>query len=60
MNFVINLRLGIGFDIEHNNDICHIIEYEDESETIVAFEGTIIKIPFFSIYIGYFEDLFEQ
>lgn len=56
---VFNVRLGIGFDIEHNTDICHIIEYEDGEETIMAFEGLLLKFPFFSIYIGDFIDLKE-
>lgn len=52
-----NIRTGIGFDIEYNNDICHIVEFDGEDEEVVAFMGIIIKIPFFSIYIGDFFEL---
>jgi hypothetical protein len=55
---VIKTRLGIGCDIEYNEDICHIIETDDEDE-VVAFMGIIIKLPFLSIYIGDFFDLEE-
>jgi hypothetical protein len=55
---VFNLRVGIGFDIEYNDDICHIVIADDtEEEEVVAFEGILIKVPFFSIYIGDFYDL---
>jgi hypothetical protein len=47
----INNRLGIGFDIEHNEDVCHVVG-DDEGRFVAAFEGLIIKIPFFSVYIG--------
>ena len=52
-----NPRLGIGFDIEYNEDICHIVEFADEKEEVLAFMGIIIKLPFVSIYIGDFFDL---
>jgi hypothetical protein len=52
----INNRLGIGFDIEHNEDVCHVVG-DDEGRFIAAFEGLIIKIPFFSVYIGEFSEL---
>jgi hypothetical protein len=52
----INNRLGIGFDIEHNEDVCHVVG-DDEGRFVAAFEGLIIKIPFFSVYIGEFSEL---
>jgi len=52
----INNRLGIGFDIEHNEDICHVVG-DDEGRFVASFEGLIIKIPFFSVYIGEFSEL---
>jgi len=52
----INNRLGIGFDIEHNEDVCHVVG-DDDGRFIAAFEGLIIKIPFFSVYIGEFSEL---
>lgn len=54
MNFIVQARLGIGIDIEHNevNRYCLIDEKGDE-ET-VCFVGLIIKIPFLEILIGEF------
>ena len=52
----INYRLGMGFDIEHNEDICHVVG-ADEGRFVAAFEGLILKIPFFSVYIGEFTEL---
>ena len=52
----INNRLGIGFDIEHNEDVCHVVG-DDEGRFVAAFEGLIIKIRFFSVYIGEFSEL---
>jgi hypothetical protein len=59
MNIHINYRLGIGFDIEHNDTICHVVG-DDEGRFIAAYEGLIIKLPFFSIYIGEFSELDEE
>ena len=54
----INTRLGIGLDVEYNEDICHIVQFgDDDKEEVVAFMGIIIKLPFVSIYIGDFFDL---
>ena len=52
----INYRLGMGFDIEHNEDICHVVG-DDEGRFVASFEGLILKIPFFSVYIGEFTEL---
>lgn len=53
-----NARLGIGLDIEYNEDICHIVQFgDDENEEVVGFMGIIIKLPFTSIYIGDFFEL---
>ena len=52
---VTKLRQGIGFDIEHNEDILHIVGFNEEEQFIAAFVGTIIKLPFISVYIGSFE-----
>jgi hypothetical protein len=55
---VFNIRVGIGFDIEYNDDICHIVTMDDTGEDeVLAFMGVLIKIPFMSIYIGDFFDL---
>jgi hypothetical protein len=51
---VINLRQGFGFDIEYNEDICHIIDEGDGIETLHAYNGIILLLPFLKIYIGDF------
>ena len=55
----INMRLGIGFDIEHNDTICHVVG-DEEGRFIAAYEGLIIKVPFFSVYIGEFSELDDE
>lgn len=55
----VNMRLGIGLDIEHNDNICHVVG-DEEGRFIAAYEGLIIKVPFFSIYIGEFSELDEE
>lgn len=54
MQFTFIPRLGIGFDIEHNDTIIHIVGDEEEERFLAAYEGLIIKIPFLSIYYGEF------
>jgi hypothetical protein len=49
---VINLRQGIGFDIEYNDDICHIADTNEVTNGLFAFIGIIILLPFIKIYIG--------
>ena len=56
MSFHLNSRLGFGFDIEHNEDICHVVG-DDDGRFVAAFMGLIIKVPFLSIYIGEFAKL---
>jgi hypothetical protein len=51
---VINLRHGFGFDIEYNEDICHIVETGEGTETLHAFNGIILLLPFLKIYLGDF------
>lgn len=51
-----NTRLGIGFDIEHNENIIHLVG-DDDDQIPAAFMGLIIKIPFLSCYIGDFYEL---
>ncbi len=51
-----NLRQGIGFDIEYNEDIQHTLS-DGETDVDCEFMGVIIKIPFVSIYIG---DFYEK
>jgi len=61
MRLIINLRQGFGFDIEYNDDICHIVEEEDTGEKfMVAFNGAIVKLPFIKIYWGEFEEVTDE
>lgn len=52
-------RLGIGLDIEHNEDIIHMVGTNEEEMFPAAYVGLIIKIPFLSCYIGDFYDMEE-
>lgn len=56
----INSRLGIGFDIEHNEDILHNLVDEKGESFLVSYQGLLIKVPFFTIYIGDFYDYEEE
>ena len=56
---VINTRFGIGFDIEHNENICHVVE-DSEGRFVAGFQGLIVKVPFLSLYWGEFEELDEE
>jgi hypothetical protein len=56
---VINLRQGIGFDIEYNEDICHIVDTGEKNDTLHAYEGSNILLPFRKIYIGEFDQIGE-
>ena len=49
---VINLRQGIGIDIEFNEDICHIAQTDETEYGLFSFSGVIILLPFVKIYIG--------
>jgi uncharacterized protein YprB with RNaseH-like and TPR domain len=61
MKLIVNIRQGFGFDIEYNDDICHIVEDADNGDNfIVAFNGAIIKLPFLKIYWGEFEEVTED
>lgn len=48
------LRQGFGLDIEYSEDICHIAADSEGNERVLAFNGGIIKLPFFQIYFGEF------
>jgi hypothetical protein len=54
MSWLIQPRLGIGFDIEHNEINRYCMIGEDDKEVTVCFIGLIIKIPFLMILIGEF------
>ena len=54
---IFNTRLGIGVDIEHSEDIIHMMQTLDGEVGLVAFAGLLIKIPFLTIYIGDFAEL---
>lgn len=57
---IVKLRQGIGFDIEFNEDICHIINDGSDKHKIAAFEGIIILLPFLKIYFGDFDQIGEE
>ena len=61
MQLHIQSRLGIGFDIEHNEDIIHRVIYMNENgeahEALLCYNGLLIKLPFCTIYFGDFVDL---
>lgn len=56
---VINLRQGFGFDIEYNEDICHIVDNGEANDSLYTYSGAIILLPFIKIYIGEFDKLGE-
>lgn len=49
---LIELRQGIGFDIEFNDDICHIADTDEIKSGLFSFIGIILLLPFVKIYIG--------
>ena len=49
---LIELRQGIGLDIEFNQDICHIADTDEINNGLFAFIGIILLLPFIKIYIG--------
>jgi hypothetical protein len=57
MEIVIRPRLGIGLDIEHNEEICYRAEEEKSGkEVLLCYVGILLKVPFLTIYIGEFMD----
>ncbi len=56
---VINLRQGFGFDIEYNEDICHIVDTGDKHDTLHSYSGIILLLPFLKIYFGEFSQIGE-
>lgn len=56
MSWIIQPRLGIGFDIEHNEINRYRLADEVGKEETVCFVGLIIKIPFLMLLIGEFFD----
>lgn len=60
MDLVIRPRLGFGFDVEHNEDICYRAgknSNTDEVTTLLCYVGLLIKLPFCTIYLG---DFYER
>ena len=64
MKVVLHFRNGFGFDIEHNEDIIHVIGVEDEEgneeKTLGGFVGIIVRLPLLAIYIGDFHEIDEE
>jgi hypothetical protein len=56
MEVLIRTRLGIGLDIEHNEEICYRAEDEKGKEVLLCYVGLLIKVPFLTIHIGDFVD----
>lgn len=54
---LINMRLGIGFDIEATEDVCYLLEAEDGGTYVTGFEGLTILLPFMRILYGEFHEL---
>lgn len=54
---IVNTRFGLGFDIEHNENILHYVGDDEDSAEVAAFMGLIIKLPFLSVYIGDFYEI---
>lgn len=52
-------RHGIGLDIEYSDDAFYPITIDNERTELGNYQGVVIKIPFFSIYIGDFYQLDE-
>jgi len=57
--FIINFRQGFGFDIEYNEDICHIVDTGEKHDTLHAYNGIILLLPFLKIYFGNFDQIGE-
>lgn len=64
MEVLFRPRLGFGFDIEHNEEICYragaIDDKGREEEILLCFVGLLIKLPFLTIHIGEFMDRREM
>jgi len=64
MRIVLHFRNGFGFDIEHNEDIIHVIGVENENgeeeKTLGGFVGIIVRLPLLAIYIGDFHEIDEE
>jgi len=56
----IDLRQGIGLDIEYNQNICYMAETGDGRDVMLTFEGVIILLPFVKLHIGDFTEIFEM
>jgi len=61
MQFSMQMRLGIGIDIENATETCYIVDSEDEEGTrrtiMTGFEGLAISLPFFKILVGEFHEI---
>ncbi len=45
---VVELRQGIGLDIEFNDTICHIIDDGGPQDKLFSYSGILLKLPFLS------------
>ena len=56
----VNLRQGVGLDIEYNQNICYMAKTGDGRDVMLTFEGVIILLPFVKLHIGDFTEIFEM
>lgn len=56
----VNLRQGIGLDIEYNQNICYMAETGDGRNVMLTFQGIVILLPFVKIHLGDFTEIFEM
>jgi len=51
---LVKFRHGLGFDFEANDQICYRVHYQDGTDDVMCFDGTIIRLPLLTIHIGDF------
>lgn len=56
----VNLRQGVGLDIEYNQNICYMAKTGDGRDVMLAFQGIVILLPFVKIHLGDFTEIFEM
>ena len=56
----IDLRQGIGLDIEYNQNICYMAETRGGRNVMLTFKGILILLPFVKIHLGDFTEIFEM
>ena len=49
---LVEVRQGLGLDIEYNESICYVADTDEIEDGLFAFVGIIILLPFIKIHIG--------